>query len=260
MIKIHSMYKISFSLLGLLVMAASSLQAQVTHEQTYDRYTQVVTYPGELVPKYFQLVADKQQAKFYKADHSLFKTIDIPTVPGVLQHFNYLSAKTFDTDGGKEYLVTYRDTATGENYVRIYDDDKTIMLDTLGHYGLIKSMGEDQQVLMVYNYTHDTTTTKVYSLGGNETPVDYQRSTFRFDVYPNPTTDYFRVALESIPVQRSVHYKLFNVSGKLVREERVPHNQNNFRINVQSLSPGVYLLRLDHPDGRTNTKRVIVTN
>ena len=254
------MYRSLCGFLILCLIAFSGLHAQVTHEQTYDQYTQVVTYPGELVPKYFQLDAGQQQARFYNPDHSLFKTIDIPPVKGVIQHFNYLSARTFDTDGGKEYLITYRDTASGENYVRIYDDDNSIMLDTLGQYGLIKSMGTDQQVLMVYNYSQDTTTTKVYSLGGNETPVNYQRPTFRFQVYPNPTTNAFRVALATIPKQKPVQYRLFNTSGKVVRVGQVPRNQGNFRIEVQTLDPGGYFLRLDHPDGRTNTQEVIIIN
>ena len=72
------MHKCLYCFLSLCLMAFSGLHAQVTHEQTYDQYTQVVTYPGELVPKYFQLNANKQQARFYNPDHSLFKTIDIP--------------------------------------------------------------------------------------------------------------------------------------------------------------------------------------
>jgi hypothetical protein len=53
---------------------------------------------------------------------------------------------------------------------------------------------------------------------------------------------------------------LFNTSGKVVRVGQVPRNQGNFRIEVQTLDPGGYFLRLDHPDGRTNTQEVIIIN
>jgi PQQ-dependent dehydrogenase (s-GDH family) len=63
----------------------------------------------------------------------------------------------------------------------------------------------------------------------------------KIEVYPNPASNMLFV--KSIKNQSSpLHYSIFDINGKLVLKGN--SNINNFGINIQTLSPGVYVFKL----------------
>ena len=60
-------------------------------------------------------------------------------------------------------------------------------------------------------------------------------------VYPNPATSYIQVETEPA-VQRPIRYRLIDITGKLVTDEKTA--RNNFSIAVGRYKRGVYILKL----------------
>lgn len=248
-------------IVGLLILCCfvtSALRAQITHEKTYQEHLQLVTYPGEAAPKYFSLDEANHEANFYNLDHTLYKTISIPTTNGILQTFNYLSTRTFDQDDGKEYLVTYRDTANHQTKLKVYDDDQSVMLSTSGHYGLVKKTNTASLKLMVYKHEVDTTLTKIYKLGGDKLGMNYLETRPQFEMFPNPVVNEFTVSYSHNDPNGSVMFSLFNSWGKQVLQRRLNSRNSQTTFNVSHLSPGSYVARLSYPDGRLNSKRLVI--
>lgn len=246
------------SLLIIGCILTSALQAQITHEKTYREHLQLVTYPGEAAPKYFSLDEGNHEANFYNLDHTPFKTISIPVTNGVLQTFNYLSTQTFDQDDGKEYLVTYRDTANHQSFLNVYDDDQSVMLSTDGNYGFIKNTDTVSLKLMVYKHEVDTTLTKIYKLGGDELRVNYLQPDPAFKIFPNPAVDEFKVSYSQKNPNGTVIFALFNSWGDQILQRRLNSRDSQATFNVSHLSAGSYFARLAYPDGRVKSKRLLI--
>ena len=62
-------------------------------------------------------------------------------------------------------------------------------------------------------------------------------------IYPNPSSDLFH-CWYAIPQMRIIKYGLYNSVGQLVTTEEQLINQD-FYINLQAFSPGVYFLKID---------------
>lgn len=241
----------SFLIPGLLL--SSLTIGQVTHQHTYAHYTQVVTYPGADTPKYYLLDRHDKEARFYNSDHTSFRTRNIKAIPGELLHFNWLSAQTFDTDGRLEYLVNYRDTATGEKRIRIYDDDQSILLDTVGYQTTIKRTGR-HLVLASYGYSD---TTRVFQLPGTQAPTSYLRPDPVVRI-PNAAIDQLRVTLGQAPSAGIFTFRLYNRWGEVVRERLLPRHLRTFVVNTKTLIPGVYVYWLMLRDGRVREGTITV--
>lgn len=72
----------------------------------------------------------------------------------------------------------------------------------------------------------------------------------QIDIYPNPTTDYLNIQLAGTELNSEVSFHLHNIIGNEVKVEFEKMGDNKYRINVETLSPGYYLLAIKE----TNTK------
>ncbi len=243
----------AFSLIIAGLLLSSVATGQVTHQHTYAHYTQVVTYPGTDTAKYYLLDRHDKEARFYNSDHTSFRTLNIPAVPGELMHFNWLSAQTFDTDGKLEYLVNYRDTATGKKRIRIYDHDQSVLLDTAGYQTTVKSSGRH----LVLAIRRSNRNTAVFQLPGTQAPTSYLRPAPVVRI-PNAVSDQFRVTLGQAPSTGIFTFRLYNRWGEVVRERLLPRHLRTFVVNTKTLIPGVYAYRLMLRDGRVREGTVTI--
>jgi aldose sugar dehydrogenase len=69
----------------------------------------------------------------------------------------------------------------------------------------------------------------------------YVQRQYRVNVYPNPATQYITVQFEK-GLHKPIYYKLTDVSGRLVLEDRTTKDQ--FNIMVDHLPKGMYMLKL----------------
>ncbi len=74
---------------------------------------------------------------------------------------------------------------------------------------------------------------------------DKQQSEIRITLYPNPATDVIKIDIEALKLlNEEVLITLLDFTGKSIRSERVSSSQQQITLNIQSLSPGVYLLKV----------------
>jgi len=65
----------------------------------------------------------------------------------------------------------------------------------------------------------------------------------RLEIYPNPSSDNINLGLES-ELKENLKLEVYNISGQLVIEKRLPAFEKEHRINIQHLQSGVYLVKL----------------
>jgi len=89
----------------------------------------------------------------------------------------------------------------------------------------------------------------VYDVSG----VEEENVLASFELFPNPAQD--EVFIKTEHSNRELSVSLFDVSGRLLREEILQQN----RIDVSQLQNGIYLFRLrDTKSGTVSTKRVVI--
>ncbi len=76
------------------------------------------------------------------------------------------------------------------------------------------------------------------------------------EIYPNPAKNVMRVR-HQWSAEEKVDLKIFDVTGKLVREENVTSaksHKQEVKISLKGISPGIYFLRL----GKETKKFLVV--
>jgi len=77
-------------------------------------------------------------------------------------------------------------------------------------------------------------------------------------VYPNPVSDYLNISINLEEVSPQVKVELMDVSGQLVKSETYTDVMNgNFKMEVKSITAGVYTLNVRSEAGFTTRKVVI---
>lgn len=89
--------------------------------------------------------------------------------------------------------------------------------------------------------------------------VEEVENTTRFNVYPNPASDFIKLSVVScqpsvVGCQPSV-VRIYNVIGMLVDEIEI--NSDEIEINVSDYNPGIYFINVNNEEGSL-TKKIIV--
>jgi hypothetical protein len=107
------------------------------------------------------------------------------------------------------------------------------------------------------------TTVRTYHeliIAPNSVGVDEQLAETNFSVYPNPASNDLFIDLKLANVAKSISIKLTDVTGRIVREQSAINVQNEtVKINVAQLPSGVYLTKIETPEGST-TKKIIISH
>ncbi len=182
-----------------------------------------------------------------------------------------LPTVTFD---GTNYLVVWENESN--NSYDIYGakvnidgnviDSFAISVQPGGQYAPTLTKGSENQVLITYSsftdsINHHSAFTyriwgKLYPGPGieeNRQPLPTNR--IPLEIYPNPTRSYLAVLLPNTADCQMV--KIFDVSGKLVKEEKVlsaQEHKQEVKISLKGIIPGIYFLRL----GKETKKFLVV--
>lgn len=76
------------------------------------------------------------------------------------------------------------------------------------------------------------------------------------DVSPNPTSKNLYVSFSS-PLPSEVTLNIFSINGTLVKTVVHKKITTTLTIDISSLSPGLYLLHINSPLGRSSHKLII---
>jgi hypothetical protein len=74
-------------------------------------------------------------------------------------------------------------------------------------------------------------------------------------VFPNPTSDYINIRVNTPLSNLQSTLQLYSINGVLVKETKM--NNSNLKIDLQDLHPSMYLLKLTTSEG-VYTKKVLV--
>ena len=67
----------------------------------------------------------------------------------------------------------------------------------------------------------------------------------KIEIFPNPTTEYLNIHVKGTDERPTFH--LHNIIGNEVKVEFEKMGDNRYRINVENLAPGYYLLAIKEP-------------
>jgi hypothetical protein len=188
-----------------------------------------------------------------------------------------LNFTEMDSIDGDQFLIFLRDPETGEFidstsiavvdtsnftvvfenvYVNVdYNIDFYADLNGNGSYDL--PPGDQAWRISLSNIQHDTTIVFVYS--NNFTDIDIEDEVTGigtidkeagFIAYPSPARNELYVNLKKSGTGLSV----FNTAGALVLKRVLSPAERQVQLNVSSLKPGIYVLRLDSKSGASHQK------
>jgi hypothetical protein len=196
--------------------------------------------------------------------------------------------QTGDTIWARTADFTPNDWATDvatDVFGNIYVCGNVGLIDTIGDYLLIKYNPSGDTIwtkrydngyndvaygVVVDNYgnpivtgyssngtNNDIVTIKYRGTSGIEESSTFDAKRFTLEVYPNPAKTVMRVRVP-MSVKEETELKIFDVSGKLIKEIATPSARNDrngeIKVSLKGISPGIYFLRL----GKETTKFLVV--
>lgn len=157
---------------------------------------------------------------------------------------------------------------SGEYSVVVGDTIFHLVLAVNPIYNIVISDSiEEGQVYAEYGFnvsTSGTYTQNLQTVNGCDSLITLVLSTYvgvrhfndeKITVRPNPAVDYFDVVVENT-VEAETYVDLLDISGRILRSERMHSGDTVLRIRRGSLPSGIYMLRLSS-DGHSQTRKVI---
>tara|TARA_R110002111_G_scaffold104583_2_gene162517 strand:+ start:590 stop:3166 length:2577 start_codon:yes stop_codon:yes gene_type:complete len=142
-------------------------------------------------------------------------------------------------------------TATNTTDFNLYEvDDNARYVKLLG-YGRFNSAGNSR--VSPWNAVGE-----IEFFGSEVLSVDAADSQNNLTIYPNPVQGNVNVKVHNVTNIES--YKLYNIDGRLIMESDLNVENSTFKIDVSEVVSGTYILNLSSDDGRTISKRIIISN
>lgn len=287
----------------LLVAAAISFstQAQITFDNSYTGVGGIDLYLNKLQTsgyKYTEVNANNNTIKLYNLNHSLFKTITIPNVPGSKYVF-YVTENLFDTDNLIEYVLMTNVTAPPstlnpmpstvqylyifkENGTQIfYQDSASLSGGMSGGSGVYNSSFITDNV-----FTDGTTTKMKVAIQQGSMPGTIARTEFynlpgtlpcleclqgvitgaksqtnkeeSVVFYPNPVSDQLKLNYQLPKDAKNAEIRIQDMQGKLIEVYKVT-STFDFIYLPSNYNNGLYLYSLV-VDGQTvKTEKIVVS-
>jgi hypothetical protein len=260
----------------LLAIAVTCLSAQITLEHSYaDNQGLSVVRLENSGSKYVQYDWTNKEIKLYNTDHSLFKTILLPTITnptGYPYIIDYISENLFNLDNKIELIVFNTDGGSYPNssnigYIRIINEDGTILfsgdsMKVVPQYAVfgmtissfIFNTTNGTKMILYSNKINDKGF-KVYSLPGTLTNAVKQNdlNTFEQKAFPNPTSDHITIPYDLDNCLKG-QIEIYNIKGKLIKKLEIDNTFSNIILDTSDYGTGtyVYIIKTD--------KKIMATN
>jgi hypothetical protein len=240
--------------------------------------------------KYLQYDLSNQILRLYNLDHSIFKTINIPSLLPTNQNISicYITENLFNTDNLIEILCRKNQwSPTGSNAngsIKIINENGNVLFSADSMLAVEQRsttyFGYNDKSSFIYNTLNGTKMIlyscqisnkgfKVYSLPGT-LPCDAcdgqlagiiknNSSTFEISKpYPNPSSS--EIIIPYILSKNDIEGKIeiFDINGKILRVFNVDNTFNNLVIDTKEFSAGTYYYSLTSASGVTASQKIIV--
>lgn len=229
------------SIFGFLISLANICYGQINLEHTYsDGYVTrvVLENSGE---KYYLTDVTNKQVKIYNANHTLWKTINLPTTAAAtLSAVGHLSETKINTDNLIELTYGYYVNNGGnlQYESRVINENGTTLLTVTGASGIYLSEFQGLSNKLIAFIYGTPLSSKVYSLPTiGTTGISEFTHNGTIKIFPNPTSDILHITSDFDLMIDKI--KIYNVEGKCVIELR---QYNNKPINVSGLNKGIYFI------------------
>ncbi|MES2679615.1 MAG: T9SS type A sorting domain-containing protein [Bacteroidota bacterium] len=275
-------------LIFLLLVLTGAGKAQITFNTSYN-----VNYNGIYITrfqvsgyKFVKVDFPNMKIDIYNTNHTLFKTINIPTLSDPIQGVNYISENLFDNDNLIEYAVNVSSASvpgapTGF-YIFKENGTQVMFRDSAGidNYAISNIFGNVSGVffdgtntrmrLHVQTSSSPSPKTEIYTLPGSipcaectdgvVTAIVSPNNTNAYSAlfYPNPVTDQLRLKYELPKDCKNADIKIYDLQGKLIETLQVT-DTFDFIYLPSDYNNGLYLYSLNI-DGKTIKTQKIILN
>lgn len=247
------------------------LYAQPQLEKTYSESATIIELEsmGEV---YYSMDVINKQCHIYRMDHSLYKSISIPTPEGYyLSDVQYVSEKLFNGDDLVELVYSYtKYVPTTNSYYYTYEtklinENGSVLLTVPGAgYTEVIETAEHGKKFLVYEYNYSVipyrTYTHVYSL-----PEASTKSVFSMEpeiglgeAFPNPAGDQINIPVQLPADIQSGTLEIMSLNGQKVMSQSVHSSASSLVISTNRLAPGTYLYYIETGQLRSSSRKMVI--
>jgi len=181
------------------------------------------------------------QSTIYQADLAPMLGVWLEATETVLYEEDNLGEYTIDiqrVDNGAS-VFSYSNDA-----IQMWKADADFIRPKWGIYRSLNDVGSlrDEQVLYADFSIHELETSALTFIDDVE-----------FDIIPNPTVNVIRIPGHALDYFNTIH--IYNTDGRLMLVSRLQSNT----ISVDQLSDGLYFVHLSSSEGRTRSKRIVIS-
>ena len=267
-------------LLFFILLSAISGQAQLTYQHTYNVGGGELQVVDLLLSGRKYSLSSGNQMTLYNLDHSVWKTITYPILPGLycpaLGIPPYVSENLFKIDNKVDMVICYGDsvnmgTIAGSCHYVVFDEDGLIIsnIDSCSWDFEVHNIGVDSFVAFVNKF--GTTDVAVYSLPGTlpcnscgsgpglgiSVNPGSENGVFLSAPVPNPSSTQARIEYKLKP-GTTAEIRVFNASGKLLRTYKVDSTFDYLLLDNSDLPSGVYYYKIVTSGMQTSAKKMII--
>ncbi len=260
-------------LLFALLLVSNFASAQITLEQDYPNtiYMRQLKLVHFTTNGYKYLLTDATQIVLYNLNHSVFRTIPLPSLPGCTSfRVDWLSDELFNTNPADfEYVLTYSSTITNLRNVSVYDELGNVLLsrdsfELSSHFPLdgerlpeVVHTVAGSKLMLINQFTFKTS---VYSLPGmmpctmcdqgvisGIQPVNGTTDTPQQlpSPYPNPTNSTTTIPYTLPDGVSSGTIVIYDFAGREVKRYAVTSAFTSLMLSGQDLANGTYSYNLE---------------
>ncbi|NLK91899.1 MAG: T9SS type A sorting domain-containing protein [Bacteroidales bacterium] len=232
-----------------LLLLTSSVNAQITLENTYN----VVSSSSSLTTvqlsnsgyKFVLTEPTTFQVKLYNTNHSIWKTINVPTISGFtwLGVYN-ISEGLFNTDNQVECVACYANHSTtpSQYYTKVIDENGTVIKDIPNRiYAGVRATSSNTFKLIVND--NNNMIRDVYSLPGTSSNLGLPNGGVEGQVgisYPNPTNQFITLPYDLNGTSSTAVLKIYNVNGQIIESFNIDNSFNSILLDVSNYASGTY--------------------
>lgn len=237
-------------LLFTTLVLATSVNSQISLENSYNLNSNsgYLTLNNFAVSGYKYLSYDPslQQIKLYNLNHSLWKTINIPSIPNfTIQTISsiYVTENLFNTDSQVEYAAQYINTTVTpiQWYLKIYDENGNTVADIPNR--LISQVVPASSNTFKLIVSDGNFIREVYSLPGTSSNVGLPNGGVTGQVgvsYPNPTSQIITLPYDLNGSSSTAVMNIYNLNGQIIESFNVDNSFNSVLLDVSNYTSGTY--------------------
>ncbi|WMX17003.1 T9SS type A sorting domain-containing protein [Aureispira sp. CCB-E] len=209
---------------------------------------------ANLGEKYYFLDAPNATAKFYNANHTLWKTITLPTTTGAtISGINHVSNNVINSDNLVEIGYTFFTNNGGLVYEsRIINETGTTLLSIPNASSAFVSEIGGLQNKIIAAIQGTTLSSEVYGIPSFATSVLGIDSDVSLSIYPNPTIHFLTIDNRGIGIK---DMNLVSSNGEIVKSIQSPRQKTV--VDLNDLPIGVYFLIGKDQKGNVFSKKLV---